>query len=129
MQHQQSRQSGTDGSAPSRVSRELAERIRASLQKASETEIRVRAAALYPDAFLRDAERIRAHAEQTRSAFRDGIVALARELQRGGHTPEEMLVSVKALIVEVTPPGFDRTAARAFMEDAVRACIEGYYER
>jgi len=67
--------------------------------------------------------------EDAHDALRDGIVAIARELQAEGCTPEQMIVRMRTLIVEATPPELDRAAARAFMEDAVRACIEGYYSR
>lgn len=67
--------------------------------------------------------------EDAHGALRDGIVAIARELQAEGCTPEQMIVRVRMLIIEATPPELDRVAARAFMEDAVRACIEGYYSR
>ena len=70
-----------------------------------------------------------ARSEDARASFRDGVVGFARELQAEGCTPEQMLVRIRALIVEATPTNLDPAAARAFKEDAVRACIEGYYAK
>lgn len=107
----------------------LVAQVRQSLVSASALQIRARAASMFPEAFLHDVDRLAAQAERMRAAFREGIVGYARELQREGCTPEQMIVRVKALIAEATPPDLDKAAARTYLEEAVRACIEGYYAR
>jgi hypothetical protein len=63
-----------------------------------------------------------------RAQLQTSVTAYVRRLRADGLPSERMLVQVKSVVRDATPPELDVDEARELMEDVVRWSVEAYYD-